>query len=282
MIHKSTLESSEAIPVYDSMQRGSLAWEELRQVYQYRDWMRELIRRNIVARYKRSVLGVAWSMLNPLGMMIVLTLVFSQLFGDIAGYPAYLLSGLIVWNFFSLSTTTAIEQLVWGGYLFQNIFAPKATFAISAVGTGIVNLLISLVPLIVVILMVGLSLSPAVVFLPISILLIACFTLGVGLFISAIAIFFPDVADVYQIFMVAWMYLTPIFYPIEIVPDEIRRLIILFNPMYHLLQLFRIPIYEGRFPTWFEFWPSLVISMGVLVIGWFVFTRKSDEFAYRV
>jgi ABC-type polysaccharide/polyol phosphate export permease len=119
------------------------------------------------------------------------------------------------------------------------------------------------------------------VFLPVSLLLLACFTLGLGLAISTLAVYFPDVAEMYQIILTAWMYLTPIIYPETVIPAK-YQLILHLNPMYYLVRLWRLPLYDGRWPTWGEFWPAAVLAIGVLLVGWFIFTSKSDEFAYRV
>jgi ABC-type bacteriocin/lantibiotic exporter with double-glycine peptidase domain len=119
------MEFSEKTMIYDSAKRVSPAIEELRGIFQYRDLIYQLVRRDIVTRYKRSVLGIAWTMLQPLGMMIIMTIVFSNLFQSVKGYPTYILSGLVAWTFFSQTTTAAIHQVVWGGTLFRRIYIKK-------------------------------------------------------------------------------------------------------------------------------------------------------------
>src|SRR5215813_10034882 len=138
--------------IYDSAKRGSPALDEIRGILQYRDLIYQLVRRDIVTRYKLSILGIGWTMLQPLGMMVVMTLVFSNLFQSIKGYPSYILSGLIAWTFFSQTTTAAIHQIVWGGTLLHRIYLPRTSFAVSAIGTGVINLIFSLVPLMVIML----------------------------------------------------------------------------------------------------------------------------------
>jgi ABC-type polysaccharide/polyol phosphate export permease len=120
----------------------------------------------------------------------------------------------------------------------------------------------------------------SILFLPVSMLLLAIFSLGIGLILSTMAVYFPDVAEMYQIVLIAWMYLTPVIYPEQIIPERFLSLYH-WNPMYQLIRLFRLPIYDGRLPTLEEFLPAFVISLAVLIIGWFYFTSKSDEFAYR-
>ncbi len=268
---------------YDSSKRGFYAAEELLEAYNYRNLIYQLTRRDILARYKRSVLGIAWTMLNPLGMMLVLTIAFSKILRfDIPGYATFVLSGLMGWNFFAQTTTAAMVNLVWGGTLLKRIYIPRSSFALAAMGTGLVNLILSLVPLIIVMLVVGTPIRPTIFFLPIPMLLLVFFSMGVGLLISTWAIYFPDVAEMYQIVLAAWMYLTPIIYTEAMLPVQLRFWLQRLNPMFGIIQLFRLPIYDGRLPTWDEFWPSMIISITVLIIGWLVFSSKSDEFAYRV
>src|SRR5512135_940669 len=123
--------------VYDSLKRGSVALEELRGIIQYRDLILQLVRRDVVSRYKRSALGIAWTMLNPLGMMLILTVVFSQVFHSVAGYPAYILSGLLAWNFFTQTSSAAMNQTIWGGSLFHRIYLPRTSFVVAAIVTGL-------------------------------------------------------------------------------------------------------------------------------------------------
>jgi len=157
-----------ATPVYDSASKLSVGLEEVRQVVRYRDLVYQLVRRDILTRYKRSVLGVAWTMLNPLGTMVVLALAFSQLFRGTPGYAAYVLSGLIVWSFFSQTTTAAMYSIIWGSSLIHRIYLPRTVFAISSVTTGMVNLTLSLVPMVIVMLIVRVPLRLTALFLPIS------------------------------------------------------------------------------------------------------------------
>lgn len=268
-------------PFYDSAQHKYTPLLELREAWHYRDLILFLIRRDVTARYKRSVLGIAWTMLNPLGMMIVLSIVFSQVFRmNIPGYPAYVLSGLIVWTFFSQTSSSAINALVWGGDLLQRIYIPRSTFAISAIGTGLVNLLLSIVPLVAVMLVIGIPLNVTILLAPIAMALLGLFSLGVGLLISTIGIYFADVVEMYSIFIMAWMYLTPIIYSLEILPENLQRWLLL-NPMVHLVELFRSLVFYGTMPSLESWLLSIVIAFGMFLIGWLIFTGKSDEFAYR-
>lgn len=275
------LQSPDALEfTYDSQIRRSPAVEELLDIIKYRDLVFQLVRRDIVARYKRSVLGIAWTMIQPLGMMIILALVFSQLFGRVEGYAAYLLSGLIAWTFFAQTTTAAINHSVWGGELMRRIYIPHTAFSVSSVGTGVVNLLLSLIPLVFILLVLRRPITWAILFIPIPILLLTAFALGVGLLLSSLAVRFPDISEMYQILIQAWMYLTPIMYPSDILPDAYRTWLLYLNPMYYLILMFRVPIYDGVLPSL----PLSLIGTGIalvtLVVGWIYFSYQADKFAY--
>jgi len=256
--------------------------EELLEVWRYRDLLAQLIERNIKVRYKRSVLGLAWTMLNPLLMMAILSIVFSNLFRiTLEHYAVYVLSALVLWNFFAQATLMAASELAWGNSLLQGIYVPRTIFSISAVGTGLINLLFALVPLAVIVVIVGVPLRPALIFLPISILLTTMFTLGVGLVLSVLAASFSDVVDIYQVALTAWLYLTPIIYPKEIVPPQLHWFFLL-NPMYYFLEIFREPIYSGTLPTFEIIASASLLACSMLLIGWWFFARNADDLAYRL
>lgn len=269
-------------PVYDSAEHQVSAISELKELSNYRYLLGQLVRRDITTRYKRSVLGVAWTMLNPLGTMLILTFVFSNFFrSEVQHFPVYILSGLLVWNFFSQATNAAISGLVWGGSLLKRIYIPSTVFGVSAIGTALVNMIMSLVPLVIVMLIDGAPFHLSMLFLPVSILLLTGFTLGFGLFISSLAVFFPDVGEMYQVLLTAWMYLTPVIYPESLISAR-YLLIFKLNPMYWMVKMFRLPIFEGRLPTLLELLPAIAWSLGMLIVGWLFFTSRSEEYAYRV
>lgn len=270
------------VPIYDSARRPPPVVAELRDLLTYRDLLTQLIARNIKTRYKRSLLGVAWTMLNPLLTMAVMALVFSSLFvSTVPYYPVYILAGLVGWTFYAQTTSAIMSELVWGGSLLSRIYVPRATFALAALGTGLINLLLSLLPLALLMLLAGAPLTPALLILPLPILLLALFTLGVGLVLSTLALQFADVVDMYQIVLTAWMYLTPIIYPLDIVPAEYRWLIAL-NPLVPLLDSFRLPIQRGQLPEAGTLLSASLLAGLTAVGGWWFFAQRADEIAYRV
>lgn len=254
--------------------------DEMRALVKYRSLLGELILQSIKTRYKRSIMGVAWTILNPMLTMLVLTVVFSRLFAfSIPKYPVYLLSGLLLWNFFGQTTMAAMRDLIWSGGLLKSIFLPRAIFAVAAVGTGIVNLFLSLIPLGLIMLVTGARFSISLVFLPLAIFIAGLFALGIGLGLSSLAVFFTDIVDMYQILLLAWMYLTPIFYPLDILAPEVYWLIYI-NPMYYILECFRMPIYSGVFPSPNILAGAVVSAVSIFLIGSWYFVKKAKIFAY--
>jgi ABC-2 type transport system permease protein len=270
------------LPTYDSSRLRHPVFEELIEAVRYRYLVLQVVRRDLLSRYKRSVLGVAWSMLNPLGMMIVMTIVFSTIFGRDPGYRAYLLSGLLSWNFFADVTNSINRNMIWGSSLLKRIYVPRTAFAIASVGSGLVNLLLAFVPLLLVMQIYNVKITWALLYVPFPTILIMFFSLGLGLILSVATMYFADVAEIYKVGLRAWMYLTPIIYPESLLKNNGYGWLLDINPMRHLIRMFRLPIQDGRIPTWEETWPGLLIGVVTLLVGWYIFTKYSDEFAYRV
>jgi ABC-type polysaccharide/polyol phosphate export permease len=175
-----------------------------------------------------------------------------------------------------------MHSLVWGsgGQLLKRVHVPRSIFALTAVGTGLVNLLLGLVPLVLGMLIFRQPFTLSLLFLPIAILLAAVFVLGAALFFSTLAVFFVDVVDMFQVSVMIWFYLTPVIYPRKIFPIEFDWVMRL-NPLYDLLEVFRCPIYLGRLPDAGTLLAAVLWAFAALAVGGWLFTRKSDEFAYR-
>jgi len=267
---------------YDSEKIGHPAVYEFQELLHYKDLLRMLVSNSIKTRYKRSALGVVWTLLNPLLNTLVLTIAFSQILRfDIQNYPIYLLAGLIFWNFFLQTTTVAIQQLVWGSNLIKRIYVPRTIFSVAVVGNGVVNFLLALIPLAVIMLIFRHPFTIALLTLPVALLIGSMFVLGVSLLISTIAVFFTDVVEIYNVALSALFFLTPIIYPISIVPEQLQFIFKL-NPIFILLELFRKPIFLGQAASGMDFFLGGGIALVMLAIGWFVFTSRADEFAYRL
>jgi ABC-2 type transport system permease protein len=216
--------------------------------------------------------------------MLILSIVFSKAFNAGPDYASYVLSGLIGWLFFSQSTNSAISQLIWGEGLFKRIYLPKTVFAISSMGVGFVNLTISIVPLLLVMIVTKVPIRWTILFIPIPMLFLGLFAVGIALLISTFAIYFIDVAEMYQVVLLAWMYLSPVLYPKEYIQSfpKFGVWIARINPMYHLLNLLRAPLIEGKIPDIKQILLTGGISLIVAIIGWLVFASKADEMSYRL
>lgn len=268
--------------IYDSETVGSLAIEEFKNLVKYKDFIYQLIRRDIIARYKRSILGVAWTMLNPLGTMIILSIVFSEIFEVRGTYPAYILSNLVAWNFFSQTTVASMNAMLWGANLFRKIYLPRTSFIVSTIGTGVVNLVLSLIPLFAILFLTKNNFHLSLLFLPVAVLFLVMFSLGMSLLVSTYVPYFPDIAEMYPIVITAWMYLTPIIYPEEILENTLDGLTLKLNPLYHVIKIFRVSVFDGRFPTIQELLVAFAISIITLSLGWLIYTKKSETFTYHV
>jgi ABC-type polysaccharide/polyol phosphate export permease len=217
---------------------------EFRQVFAYRDLIKNLVARDLKVRYKRSILGFVWVMLNPLLMMIVIYMVFSQIFKGVPNYAAYIISGIILWSMFSHSTSTATNAFLANGGLLKKIAVPKIIFPISSVISGLINFCFSLVPLFIIFTLTGTPLKSSGLLLPLCIAEVLVFSMGIALILSTVVVFFHDVVYIYEFLLLAWMYFSPIFYPVSILPDSIAKWM-QFNPVFHYLSLFRGLIYDA-------------------------------------
>lgn len=256
--------------------------EDLTELIRYKDLLYNLVIRDLTVRYKRSVLGFFWSMLNPLLNTIVFTIVFSTIFRfEVKNFVIYFLSGYQLWNFFAQSTQVSSYCLLKNGTLFKKIYIPKPIFVVSTVLSNMVNLGFALIPLFILLPILGKGFHLSLLFVPIAILFVVMFSIGISFVLSATAVFFNDILDMYQIVIMPWMYLTPIVYPIDIIPKKYLPLIKL-NPMYYIVECFRLPIYLGELPNLQTVCLALLVSVTTLVIGYVVFSKLSDTFVYYV
>jgi ABC-type polysaccharide/polyol phosphate export permease len=245
----------------------------------YGDLVRELVRRELRLRYRRSLLGFAWTMLQPLLTMIVLHIAFSAIFRfDVDNYPVFVLSGVLFWSFFSQSITQAMISLRANGTLIQRLPVPKIVFPLAAIASGVINLALALVPLLAILVVTGHPLEPALLFLPVAIAIAALFTLGAGLLLSPLAVFFSDIVEMVGVVLQLAMYLTPVVYPMSIVPERWRG-ILRFNPLRSILEVFRDPIYYGKIPPVAHIAVAAGVAVVLFLLGLFVFRRSERRIA---
>jgi ABC-2 type transport system permease protein len=266
---------------YDSAHQPHTAVRELAALATYRDFVFQLVVRNITVRYKRSVLGVAWSMLAPLLNLLVLSLVFTQVFRPTTpNYPLYLFPGLLLWTFFTQTASIITAEVIGGIELWKRVYTPRGAFAVAATLTGLVHLALALAPLLLLMWLRHAPLSPALLVVPYIAVCTALFALGLGLAVASVAGHFADVGDMFQIVLATWMYFTPVIYPRSILPVSLQGVWRL-NPVAHLVDAFRMPFYEARVPGLEQL--GLITAIGVVsaALGWWLFTRTAEEFARR-
>lgn len=246
--------------------------------FKYQTLLRELVIRDIKVRYRRSFLGMIWTVLNPLLMMVVLTIVFSSMFRmNIENFPVYVLIGNIVFNFNSEASTQGMNSIVWNSSLIKKVYIPKYLFPLSNVVSCLVNFGFSFISLIIVMLITRAKFYPTLFTIIIPLSYLFMFTLGLSLILCAINVYFRDMQHLYGVFVTAWMYMTPLFYSIDIVPNSLRKIIYL-NPMYHYVTFFRQIIMEGTFPCISTNIKCFLIGFVMLVFGLFTFAKLQDKF----
>ena len=244
----------------------------------YRFLIRQLVSRDFKTKYKRSVLGVFWSFLNPLLTMSVQYVVFSNLFRfDVPHYQAYLIIGIVFFNFFSEATNMALTSVIGNATLITKVYVPKYIYPLTRVLSSLVNLLISLIPLLLVTVISGIVPTKAYLLVPFALLCLTLFSLGIGLLLTALMVFFRDVQFLWGVLSMIWMYLTPIFYPSSILPEKVAWVLDV-NPLYYYITFARTCFMEGISPEPMVYVKCFVMAMGALLIGALVFRKSQDRF----
>lgn len=250
----------------------------LNNFFRYKGLLTELVSRDLKVKYRRSFLGYIWSILNPLLMMIVIATVFSYMFRfDIDNYPVYLLIGQLVYSFFSEATNMSMNSIIQGGNLIKKVYLPKYIFPLSRTLSCFVNFLFSLAALVLILVLTKTPITPVIFLFPVTLLYALLFSIGVGLILSVLAVFFRDVVHLYGVFLTALMYLTPIFYPLSALPENVAQLIML-NPLYHIITMFRDIVMYGTFPSLEQHLICLAWGLGSILVGLIIFKKKQDNF----
>lgn len=245
----------------------------------YKDLLYELVIRDIKLKYRRSFLGYLWSVLNPLFVMLVMTVVFSTMFSNnIENFPVYLFTGRMLFEFTSTSTKQAMKSVTGSASLIKKTYVPKYIFTLSKVTSCMVDLVFSFGALMIVIVATRARIRWTFVLFPLVIIQIYIFCCGLGFFLAAYNVFFRDIQYIYNAVMTAWMYLTPIFYPIERLPEMVQYAIKGLNPLYYYVAQFRDVIYIGKIPGPRIFYGGWILAILMFCFGTFVFMKKQDKF----
>lgn len=261
----------------------------INNVRRYSFLMQQLIIRDFKVKYKRSVLGVVWSLLYPLLMMSVMAVVFSQMFKfkvEGVNYLVYLMSGIVMFNYFSESTNSSMMSIVGNFSLINKIYIPKYIFPISKCLFSGINFLFTLIPLLLVIIFTGSGDTKCIIniyylFIPVIFCCYFMFTLGLSFFLSSFSVFLRDVIYIYGIVLTLWNYLTPVFYSISIIPENLQKFFML-NPLYVYIDSVRSIVLFSKMPTTQNIILMFLYGILILLAGALFFKKKQDKFIYYV
>jgi ABC-type polysaccharide/polyol phosphate export permease len=254
----------------------------LRETLKNRELIWALAVKELRVRYKRSTLGFLWALLNPLLMMVILTMVFSTVMRvAIHNYPIFLISTLLPWTFFSQSLAYSAESIVSNGELLKKVYVSKSVFPIAAVVSNLINFALSMIPLILLLVAFRFPFYRTWLYLVIPLLSLVLFTLGCSFFFAMVNVFFRDMAHILQVVLQAWFYFCPIIYSLDFVPARYRLLFRL-NPLLYPLNGFRLAIYYGLLPSLVSTVMSLACGIAALVVGYKLFQRSQDTLVFYV
>ena len=245
----------------------------------YQPLLEQLVIKDIKLKYRRSFLGYLWSVLNPLMIMGIMALIFSNVFrGNIEKYPVYLIIGSTIFNFVSESTNKAMWSITGNAALMKKTYVPKYIFTLATVTSSFVNLIFNLGAMLIVFIACRVRFNLYMLFIPFILLQVYVFSLGLGLFLSAGTVFFRDIQYIYGAGLTAWMYATPIFYPISQLSVPLQQVIKRVNPLYSYITQFRTVVLECIMPDPRLILYGCVMSLIMLGFGTFVFLKTQDQF----
>lgn len=240
--------------------------------------IQELVKRDLKVKYRRSILGYLWSLLNPLLMMCVMSYVFSTIFqSNIPNFPLYLICGQTLWNFFNESTNMAMYSVLQNGSLIRKVYIPKYIFPLSRVLSSFVTMSFSLLAILIVMLFTGAKVYWTILLFWVPLVFLFVFCCGIGLILSALSVYFRDITHLYGVLTLAWMYATPVFYDISILPANVQGTIA-WNPMYHYITFFRSLILYGQIPQGSVWLICIGCSLAMLAVGLMVFRKMQRNF----
>lgn len=249
----------------------------------YRYLLYNLISRDFKLKYRRSVLGVAWSVLNPLMMCLVMYVVYNTLYANMTGdgienFAVYLVIGQLLFNFFRESTTMAMSSIMSNSQLLRKVYIPKYIFPLEKTCFGLVNCFFSFIALIIIMIITGAKLYWTIILAIYPLLTLFVFSLGAGLVLSTLVVFFRDVIHLWEVFTTILMYFSAIFYDPAMLGGGVLKTFIGFNPIYWYITAFRTTVLDGNMLTLNMIWACGLCSIIMLVVGLFVFKKNQDKF----
>ena len=243
----------------------------------------QLVGKDFKRKYRRSVLGVVWSVLNPLLMMIVMSLVFSFFlrYDNMEHYPLYLILGNVIWTIFADSTNQGVTSILDAAPLLKKVRINKTVFPVERVLFALVNFAFSLIAVVIVMLWEGVMPTWTVILLPVLLVLLMGFCIGMSLLLSSLAVFFRDIIHLWGVVILAWSYVTPLFWPVSMisqVPYAFMRVIMLANPMYNYVTFMRMILLNGQPPELITIGMCVFWAVFMIAVGYAVFRKLQRKF----
>lgn len=265
--------------------RGPILWverlfDDRRQLVRFWPVVQNMVVQELRVRYQRSILGFVWTLLNPLLMMVILSWVFSYLVKDVKNYPLFLFAGMVPWSFLSISLNDCAFSIINNENLIRKIYLPKLVFPLARVLIALVTFVLSLGSLFLLLWPLGASPSPALLFLPVAIVLLGAFTLGLGLIAATLNTFYRDCGHLISVVLQAWYFATPILFPIEQFGTAQWRLRL--NPAFYFIEIFHDILYAGRWPRIGLVATAAVIAATSMGIGYAIFKSQEDKMVFRL
>lgn len=251
-------------------------------ILRYREYLKQSVARDLRKRYKRSVLGYCWSMLNPLFMMIILAVVFSKLMrGHIEDYAVFLFSGMLPWAYFNGTVRGCLDTIRANARIMDQVTVPKYIFALSTAFSNLVDFLLSVIPLLLVTIVIGRDVPPTILFIPMMLIPLFFFSVGIALIFAVSNVFFEDTQHLVGVLLQALYFLCPILYKKEMLPHWLGPWVSL-NPMFGMIESFRELFYYGTIPSFELYATHLLSSTLILFIGLYVFSKADKKFIYFI
>lgn len=256
--------------------------EDIKEIYRYREMLKNLVKKDLRTRYKGSVLGFLWTFVNPLLQLIVYTVIFSTIMRiNIDKFYMFLFVALLPWIFFSTSVQVSAGTIIANKDLVKKIYFPRVILPLSVVTSGLMNLLFGFIIVFISLIVSKIGITIAIIYLPIVIIIEYVITLAFSLLVSALNVYFRDLEHILGIAMMAWFYFTPIIFPVEMIPKEYLKYFFL-NPMTPIIVSFRDILYYGRTPDFMMLGISLVTGLLMIIFSYNVFKILQKNFAEEI
>lgn len=255
---------------------------QIKTFYEYKSLLWEFVKRDIKLKYRNSALGILWSMLNPLLIMIVLTFIFSNIFkNSIPNFPVYCLSGRLLYDFFSQATNQSMVSITGKSSLIKKIYVPRYLYPLSRVISSFIIFLISLIPLVVIMIVTGVKLGRMNLLIIYPLGTLFFIGLGIGLMLSAINVFFRDLQHLYSVVLLILMYMSAIFYSPDIINPQ-YMFVLRLNPVFPVISAFRDCILYGQITSRGNWILCGIYGVVTMIVGIVVFYKKQNEFILHI